>query len=166
MPNPHNFPHGFYVPNHLLPFPKHFTRRKINISKLYVGVKNTEKRIEYVSIQESIIYLFLHDKFAKGLKDSQNIKLYREYVQENGVTQELELLDLMSSIKNNGIRKEYPPLVFRSAKRFLPFGRYDVADGHNRLCVMAAIGHKSVEVIYFKFKRPIFGILSNNHHIN
>lgn len=141
---------GFYVPNHLQPFPKAFKRRRVNISSLYVGVKNKKGQIKYTSIKESIIYKYLHDKLVKGFTSSSNISAYRNYIQENAVTQEAELLSLVNSIKNNGIQKEYPPLIFRSIKRIVPLGRYDVADGHNRLCVMAIIGHQKIDAIYFK----------------
>ena len=162
MSSPSNFPHGFYVPNHLLPFPQSFETREINISSLYVGVKTAKNLIKYVGIRESIIFRFLHDKIIKGLTDSPNIRSYRRYIQENAVTQEPELLSLVSSIKDNGIRRKYPPLVFRSAKRILPFGRYDVADGHNRLSVMAVIGYQTVRVVYFK--RPILTKLMKKSH--
>lgn len=142
---------NFHVPDHLTPFsPKH-KRITIEIDSLFVGVRSDQGVINYVSIDQSPIYLYLYDKITKKLSSSSHIDRYRNYIRTNtAITREQSLMKVYQSIKDNGFDSYYAPLVFRSGKRPFPFGRYDVADGHHRLCILKLLGHEKVNAVFFK----------------
>ena len=70
----------FHIPNHLIPFPSKYKRVSVPISKLFVGVRSEKGIINYVSIDKSPIYLYLHDKLAKNLSTSCSINEYRKFI--------------------------------------------------------------------------------------
>ena len=59
----------------------------------------------------------------------------------------------MQSIQLNGFNPEYAPLAFRSLKRVYPLNRYDIADGHHRAAVLAALGETNIELFIYKINR-------------
>ena len=141
-----------HIPEHMKPLDAIFERRIVNIEKIYTGIKITNDRSKYKALCQSPIYRYAKIIATDGIANSQEKMLYKRYQELYPGTSTSKIESLMQSIQLNGFNPEYAPLAFRSLKRVYPLNRYDIADGHHRAAVLAALGETNIELFIYKIK--------------
>ena len=141
-----------HIPEHMQPLDAIFERRCVNLGKIYTGIKLSDDKIKYKTLVESPIYRYAKVIATYGIANAQEKMLYSKYQQLYPDTSTSKVEALVQSIQTNGFNPEYAPLAFRSLKRLYPLNRYDIADGHHRAAVLAALGQTSIELFIYKVK--------------
>jgi len=132
----------------------------VNIDRLYVCLINSNLgNIKYVNIKKTPHYYFVCEYLGIKNKHEENTINYNDYINSNPLDprSKEKFIQLIDSINKNGYNfKELPILVFKTIKRPLPYGRYDVADGFHRLSILTALDSKNVNVAVIKRRQSIF----------
>lgn len=144
---------NFCIPEHLRLEDAVFELKQVNIENIYVGIKGSDQRIRYKHLYKSPIYIYARSIVQDDDVDSGIKKLFKEYNECYRRTSTQRIEDLIKSIKLKGFDENYAPIAFRSFKRILPFKRYDLADGHHRAAVLAALGASNIELLVFQRRR-------------
>ena len=135
----------------------------VSVDKVYVGLINSNlEKIKYVNVKKSPHYYFVCEYL--GIKSSykQSTINYFDYIKSNtrDLKSEIKFIQLIESIKKNGYNyKENPILVYRTIKKPFPLGRFFTADGFHRLSILAALGHKNINVGVLKRKQSFISRL-------
>ena len=128
----------------------------------FVGLNNSKLNdIKYINVRESPHYFSVLEYLNNNNK---NFTHYNKYIKlnPNDPRSDINFIKLINSIKANGYNfRESPILVFKSYKRPLPFGRYDVADGFHRLAILAALDVNKLNIAVLKRNKSILNRLSN-----
>ena len=141
-----------YIPEHMQPLDALFERRIVDIKNIYTGIKFRGGQIKYQALCESPIYRYAKVIAVDGIADAHEKLLYNRYQQSYLGTSTKKVEAIVKSIRLNGFNPEYAPLAFRSLKRVFPLHRYDVADGHHRAAVLAALGQTNIELVIYQVK--------------
>ena len=141
-----------YIPEHMQPLDALFERRIVDIKNIYAGIKFRSGQIKYQALCRSPIYRYAKVIAADGIASVHEKTLYNRYQQSYLGTSTKKVEAIVQSIRLNGFNPEYAPLAFRSLKRVFPLHRYDVADGHHRAAVLAALGQTKIELVIYKVK--------------
>jgi len=136
----------------MLPLDAFFERKIVDIKNIYAGIKFRDGQIKYQAIYLSPIYRYAKVIAADGTASAHEKILYNRYQKSYLGTSTKKVEALVESIRLNGFNPEYAPLAFRSLKRVFPLHRYDVADGHHRAAVLAALGQTKIELVIYKLK--------------
>jgi len=134
------------------PLDAFFERRIVHIGNIYAGIKFKDGQIKYQSLCESPIYRYAKVIAVDGIAREHEKTLYNKYQQAYLGTSTQKVEAIVQSIRLNGFNPEYAPLAFRSLKRVFPLHRYDLADGHHRAAVLAALGQTNIELVIYKVK--------------
>ena len=139
-----------YIPEHMQPLDALFERRIVDIKNIYTGIKFKGGKIKYEALCRSPIYRYAKVIAADGIANAHEKALYNRYQQSYLGTSTKKVEAIVQSIQSNGFNPEYAPLAFRSLKRVFPLQRYDIADGHHRAAVLAALGQTEIELVIYR----------------
>jgi hypothetical protein len=132
----------------------------VNIDRIYVGLINSNLgNIKYINIKKTPHYYFVCEYLGIKNKQEESIINYYDYIKSNPLDRrsKQKFIELIDSIKRNGyIFQELPILVFKTVKRPVPYGRFDVLDGFHRLAILAALDSVNVNVAVLKRKHSVF----------
>lgn len=133
--------------------------RDVKTSKLYVGlIPLRGDRCRYVRVESTPHYYFVRQYlFGEGAEPVSGYRDYEQYLEAHSLeSSEEKFVRLIEDISSNGYDWENRPVfVFRHWSRFLPFGRWDVADGFHRLAVLSALGEEVIKAGILHPKRSI-----------